>query len=417
LTSWTSKSVLLLILGTITVIGSLKATPAPQTVPQTLIVPNVPAQTDDALDPINLVFTGYAPSWWVASNILGWSDSAYCSGPKTFKGNAYNYTLEHPDPNGIPCFGPRDHVRIWDMGYSPAFGKWSIGAAHHEHSVCAPMCHHVIDSWEKAKADVRSAFAGRQATQLVSNFTLGAAGYYQGVFNDGNATMIQLKPPSPQYPVVFNENGLTNATFWSVRMNGITKTSSGPDISFSESNGTFVFSIITPSGYESSASSGIITVNGSETHRTILFTVPWSSFTATVYSNDGKPVVIDFAGNATVAISSVRLTSNRTVGLNFNAIEVGSRGVLNVTIPTSALTPGSFSLVYVDGVRQFDTRITQGAIDYSVYFPLAFGIHSVEFQFNAPTTSYLPYIAGGLFAAGVLGGLFVFFKVKRGRRT
>ncbi len=413
LTSSISKSVLLLILSTIAVIGSLKVTPAPQTLPHSSIVPNVPVQTDDGLDPITLVFTGYAPSWWVTSNIVGWSDSAYCSGPKTLRGNAYNYTLEHPDPSGIPCFGPRDHVRLWDMGYSPTFGQWSVGAAHREQTVCDPICHHVIDSWGKAEADVRSAFAGEQATQLVSNFTLGPAGYYQGVFNDGNATMIRLKPPSAQYPVVFNENGLTNATFWSMRMNGITKTSPGPDITFSEPNGTFVFSVVTPLGHESSASSGIITVNRSETHRTILFTVPWSTSSATVYSNDGKPVVIDFAGNATVAIPSVRLASNGTVGLNFSATEVGSRGVLNVTIPMSALPSGSSSLVYIDGARNLNTRITEGAIDYYVYFLLTYGTHFVELQFSPLAMSYLQYIGGGLFAASILGGLFMIFKMKK----
>src|SRR2546428_5553204 len=199
-------ALLLAIICTLMIIGSPK-TPQPQASAQ-VAISGIPIQTDDNLDPITLVFTGYAPSWWVASNIADWSDSAYCSGPKTVNGNAYNYTLEHPDPTGIACFGPRDHVRIWDMGYSPVYGQWSIGAAHHEHTVCDPLCHHVIDSWERAEADVRSAFTRGQATVSISNITLGNAAYYQGVFNDGNATGIQLRPSSAQYPVVFTENGL-----------------------------------------------------------------------------------------------------------------------------------------------------------------------------------------------------------------
>ena len=407
------KPVLLLILSMVTVIGSLNVMPAPQVVSQTSIVPSAPVQTDDSLDPITLVFTGYAPSWWVASNFAGWSDSAYCSGPKTVNGNAYNYTLEHPDPSGIPCFGPRDHVRVWDMGYSPTFGQWSIGAAHHEHTVCDPVCHHVIDSWEKAEADVHSTFASGRATLSVSNFILGTAGYYQGVFNDGNATIIQLKPPSAEYPVAFNEDGLTNATSWSVRMNGITKTSPSPVITLSAPNGTFVFTIGIPLGYNASASSGTVTVSGAGTHRTILFSVPWSTASATVYSSAGNPLVIGFAGNASVAIPSVRLSTSGNTDLNFTATEIGARGVLNITIPKSAVPSSSSILVYVDGAREDNTRITDGTIDYYVYFLVAFGTHSVEIQFNHPVPPYLQYIASGIFAASTLGVLFMIFKMRK----
>ena len=269
------ETLLLAIIGSLLVIGAPHAPPG-QVAAREAAISGIPVQTDDSLDPITLVFTEYAPSWWVAANIGDWSDSAYCSRPKTISGNEYNYTLEHPDPTGLACYGPRDHVRIWDMGYSPAFGHWSIAAAHHEHTVCDPLCHHVIDSWVRAKADLRLAFTGGQATLSISNVTLGNAGYYQGVFNDGNATMIQLKAPSGQYPVIFNENGLSNRISWSVTMNGRTQTSEHPDITFSEPNGTYSFTVGTPSSYNSSPSSGMITVDGAEAHETILFTVPWS---------------------------------------------------------------------------------------------------------------------------------------------
>ena len=266
---------LLSIIGALLVIGAVHVPPA-QVAARDAVISGIPVQTDDGLDPITLVFAGYAPSWWVASNIADWSDSAYCSGPKTVNGNQYNYALERPDPNGLACYGPRDHVRIWDMGYSPVFGNWSIAAAHHEHTVCDPLCHHVIDSWERAEADVRLAFTGGQATLTISNVTVGNAGYYQGVFNDGNATMIRLKAPPSPYPVIFNENGLTNRTSWSVTMNGATQTSEHPDITFSEPNGTYSFTVGAPSGYNSSPSSGMIIVDGAEAHKTILFTLPSS---------------------------------------------------------------------------------------------------------------------------------------------
>ncbi len=374
------------------------------------MIPSIPVQTDDGLDPITLIFTGYAPSWWVASNIIAWSDSAYCSEPKTVNGNQYNYTLEHPDPGGFPCLGPRDHVRIWDMGYSATFGQWSIGSAHHEHTVCNPTCHHLVDSWEKAEADVRSAFTGGPATLSVSNFTMDNSGYYQGVFNDGNATAIQLKHPEPQYPVVFSENGLTNAASWSVTINGTTLASQRPEIVFSEPNGTYQFAIAAPSGYQALTSSGTFTVSGAATHRTILFKVPWSTSPATIYSTAGQPIVIRFTGNASVAIRSVRMTNT---GFSFTATEVGTNGVLNVTIPRSAVPSGSSVVVRIDSLPDENLKITRDASSYYVYFLMPYGPHSVELEFAPPTTPYLLYIAGGALAAGIVGVVFLIFKSKK----
>jgi len=409
-------ALLLAIICTLMIIGSPK-TPQPQASAH-VAISGIPIQTDDNLDPITLVFTGYAPSWWVASNIADWSDSAYCSGPKTVNGNAYNYTLEHPDPTGIACFGPRDHIRIWDMGYSPVYGQWSIGAAHHEHTVCDPLCHHVIDSWERAEADVRSAFAGGQAILSISNITLGNAAYYQGVFNDGNATRIQLRSSSAQYPVVFNENGLSNRTSWSVTMNGTTLTSEHPDITFSEPNGTYSFTIATPRGYSASASSGTINVDGAETHQTILFTVPWSTSSVTVYPSSGNPMAIGFAGNATVAIPSVHLTTmtGNTI-LGFNVTEIGTRGVLNVTIPRAIVPSGSSIRVYVDGTQSGNPKEGGDASHFYVYTFILYGTHSVQLQFQPSSIPILEYVTGGVLAASILGLLVIVFNRKKQRRV
>ncbi len=418
MTLLTFKAMLLMILSAVSafvILNEALATPGPV---QAATAPSIPVQTDDGLDPINLIWTGYAPAWWVASNIVGWSDSAYCSGPKTVNGAEYNYTLEHPDPNGIGCFGPRDHVRIWDMGTSPTLGRWSIGSAHHEHTVCDPVCHHVVDSWEGAEAEVRASFMDGQATVSISNFALGNAAYYQGVFNDGNATMVQLKPFGGAYPVVFNEQGLSNGTSWSVTMNGTTLSSPHPDVTFWEPNGTYLFAVSAPSGYEVTPSSGTITVNGAGASQTILFRPPWSSSSVTVYSTAGKSASILFSGNATVAIPSVRLAATGNTVLSFEAREIGTRGVLNVTIPKTVVPLGSSIIIYIDSARNDHTKITEDVSHYYVFFLLPYGTHSVELQFVPPGNSYLEYILGGALAAGILAVLFLAFKMKvwRNRR-
>src|SRR3989442_10840716 len=411
------EALLLAIIGTLIIIGGPQAPPA-QAPAQEAAISSIPVQTDDNLDPITLVFTGYAPSWWVASNVAHWSDSAYCSGPKTVNGNEYNYTLEHPDPSATPCYGPRDHVRIWDMGYSPVYGQWSIGAAHHEHTVCDPLCHHVIDSWERAEADVRSAFTRGQATLSISNITLGNAAYYQAVFNDANATGIQLRSSSAQYPVVFNENGLSNRTSWSVTMNGTTLTSEHPDITFSEPNGTYSFTVGSPQGYSASPSSGTIKVGGAETHQTILFTVPWSTSSVTVYPSSGNPTAIGFAGNVTVAIPSVHLTTTAgNTSLSFNVTEIGTRGVLNVTLPRAIVPSGSSIRVYVDDTQNGNPKTGDDVSHLYVYLLILYGTHSITLQFESASIPILQYVTSGVLAASILGLLFVVFNRKKQRRV
>ncbi|HZD12697.1 MAG TPA: hypothetical protein VE177_04170, partial [Candidatus Binatus sp.] len=104
---------------------------------------NVPRATDDGQDPIMILWTGYAPSWWVYHNIPGWNDTSICSMTKTVRNMPSNVTLEFSDPGQNFCIGPRSHVRIWDMGTDPNLGTWSIGSMHHEHTECDPICHHV----------------------------------------------------------------------------------------------------------------------------------------------------------------------------------------------------------------------------------------------------------------------------------
>src|SRR5712692_2120094 len=379
--------------------------------------PSIPLQTDDGLDPITLIWTGYAAAWWVAANLNGWSDTAYCSSAKTVSGAAYNYTLEQPDPGAPSCFGPRDHVRIWDMGYSPVYGRWSIGSVHHEHTVCFP-CHHVVDSWERAESDVKFTFSRGQFTTSNSNLTLGNVGSYQGLYNNGNATLIELKsPPNPphEYPVIFNENGLSNGTAWLVTLDGTTMSSSHPDIVFSKPNGTYSFALVPLFGYTATPASGTITVTGLGATETILFRVPWTTSSAILHPKPGASVSIGISGNATVEAQTIRLTGVDRPVLSFNVTEIGTRGVLNITIPRSAAPPQSSVAVLVDGVTSGATKLQQDASNYYAFLVVPYGTHSVELQFTAVQPPYPAYIAIGALSAGMIGLLYLFRNWRRRR--
>ncbi len=224
----------------------------------------VPVQTDDGLDPVNLVFTGSAPASWVAQNLNGWNSSP-CSEPKTLHGRTYDFNMETPDTRNQapPCWGPRYHIRIWDMGTDPVLGHWSIGAVHHEHTECSfiIVCHHVIDSWGQAEALVRSTFASGTVALSISNYTLNNSGFYQGAYNDGNAALIQLSPTN-LYPVTFLETGLPAHTPWSVTLNETTSSSTNGNITIRSPKGIYSFTIGDVPGYHPDVSSGSFNLTG-----------------------------------------------------------------------------------------------------------------------------------------------------------
>ncbi len=220
---------------------------------------SIPTQTDDGLDPVNVIFTGYAPASWVAQNLQGWNPSP-CSEPKTLDGRTYDVNMETPDTRSQvpPCWGPRFHIRIWDMGTDSVLGHWSVGAVHHEHTECTLtifFCHHVIDSWEQAEAMVRATFAKSPAVLAISNRTLNNPAYYQGVYNDGNASVIQLAPTN-LYAVTFQETGLPTHTPWSVSLNGTTSSSTNGNITIRSAQAAYSFTVGHVLGYISDISTG-----------------------------------------------------------------------------------------------------------------------------------------------------------------
>lgn len=223
---------------------------------------------------MNLIFTGYAPSWWVLQNFNRWNPTP-CSEAKTINGKTYEFALETPDTRGQfpPCYGPRFHIRVWDMGVDPVLGHWSVGAVHHEHSVCNPFpfCHHVIDGWENAEQEVRSTFAQTKAIVSISNYTLPNSRYYQSYYNEGNAALIQLSSPG-SYSVSFTETGLRPGIAWSTTLNQTTLSSTSNNIRFSEPNGTYAFTVAPVSGYTSIPASGILQVSGNLVSQPIEFT-------------------------------------------------------------------------------------------------------------------------------------------------
>lgn len=74
-----------------------------------------------------------------------------------------------------------------------------------------------------------------------------------------------------KYHVTFKEKGLGHGAKWSVTFDGMSKSSTGTTITFSVSNGTYEFSVLS-AGYTPSPASGSLTVAGTSVTQTVSFT-------------------------------------------------------------------------------------------------------------------------------------------------
>lgn len=105
-----------------------------------------------------------------------------------------------------------------------------------------------------------------------------------GVLDAGNYTQNTLT-----YPITFNESGLPRGTTWSVTLtpkvgdadctvggtvctNGVTASSNTSTIIFDRPYGIFTYGVTPPIGYEGTAASGSITVDGTNSHNSVTMT-------------------------------------------------------------------------------------------------------------------------------------------------
>ncbi len=98
---------------------------------------------------------------------------------------------------------------------------------------------------------------------------------YVYVSNTGTGTLSiiagTIYTPVQTYTVTFKENGLPNGTYWYVVLNNSENTSVSSNITFSEPNGTYHYTISAVYGYITKPGSGNITVTGSNVSVSILF--------------------------------------------------------------------------------------------------------------------------------------------------
>jgi YVTN family beta-propeller protein len=190
--------------------------------------------------------------------------------------------------------------------------------------------------------------------------------------------------PAVQYPVDFQEAGLTGGTNWSVTLNGTRSFSTGRAITFSEPNGSYSFSVGTTAGYEASPLNGSLSVTGIAASVTVTF----------------LPIY-------TLIFEETGLAS----GTNWSVTLSGS-GFIDPLIPevtTNSLTRWS------DGASTVRFLVSNGTFSYSLYAAgysshsgnttvsgLPTGAVSVDFTTSSSTSSGLPLLDYAIIAGAVV---------------
>ncbi len=106
-----------------------------------------------------------------------------------------------------------------------------------------------------------------------------------------NATVSVTFAPyvTVQSEVTFNETGLPGGTNWSVALGGTDLSSTGSSIQFSETNGSYSYTVGSVPGYVASPLSGNVTVNGAPQSLTIAFARLASATYTVVFNESGLP--------------------------------------------------------------------------------------------------------------------------------
>ncbi len=156
-----------------------------------------------------------------------------------------------------------------------------------------------------------------------------------------------LPPPPARYSVVFSESGLTAGTNWSATVGTTTIAASRTTIAFSETNGTYRYSIGTVPGYTAAPSSGNVTVNGAAVNVTIVFAMspppPVLSLYAVTFIETGLR-----AGTAWTVVMNGTSLNSTTASVTFQKAN-GSYGFTIELVNGYTVRPSS-GIVTVKGV-------------------------------------------------------------------
>ncbi len=148
-----------------------------------------------------------------------------------------------------------------------------------------------------------------------------------------------------EYSVTFSETGLPSGTSWSVTLNGVLMSTTTPSIVFSESDGTYTYSVGAVSGYAASPTGGSLTVSGTPLVKSITWTKNATLYSVT-FKESGLPA--GTLWNVTAGSPPV-LTATTTTSIGFQE----PAGTLLFTIGS----PIGYGVSHTSSVLQNATQV------------------------------------------------------------
>jgi hypothetical protein len=218
---------------------------------------------------------------------------------------------------------------------------------------------------------------------LVGMFTVKVFVNDSGGHSATSTTPLEVAPPS--YTVTFNETGLPSGTAWYVVLNGYANTSITTTVTFSEPDGTYSYSVVTPIAigtweqFVGSPSSGQVTVSGASTGASITYTkqfllimnpsVGGTTSPATGWYDAGSVIEMtatpdrgyafsSWSGSGPGAYSGASNPYNITLSGSDNETAMMIPSTYSVTFTESGLPAGATWYVALNGVETTSSTAT-----------------------------------------------------------
>jgi len=286
-------------------------------------------------------------------------------------------------------------------------------------------------SWSVTYHSVLNGYTGANTTQSSSTseinvtMAIGNTIYYwissyngltpspsEGIINLISSTTVNVVYPTPvakSYSVTFVPVGIPSGTTWGVTLAGLELYGSNlngqnPDISFSETNGSYSYSVYIPSPDTASPASGTITVSGAAVTQDITINVPVKDYTLS-FTETGLPSGVSFTVATGVGSASGSPTASFSVPngtYSFTIANIVSGGITYIPTPASGYVTVSGANVNKDitftqqsySISISETGLPSGSVWYvNLTNGQTFSTSSTSMTFNEPDGSYSYSIA------------------------
>jgi len=286
-------------------------------------------------------------------------------------------------------------------------------------------------SWSVTYHSVLNGYTGANTTQSSSTseinvtMAIGNVIYYwissyngltpspsEGIINLVSNTTVNVVYPTPvakSYSVTFVPVGIPSGTTWGVTLAGLELYGSSlngqnPDISFSETNGSYAYSIYVASPDTASPASGTITVSGAAITQDITINVPVKDYTMS-FTETGLPSGVSFTVATGVGSASGSPTASFSVPngtYSFTIANIVSGGITYIPTPNAGYVtvnganvnePITFTQQSYS-ISISETGLPSGSVWYvNLTNGQTFSTSSTSMTFNEPDGSYSYSIA------------------------